>query len=36
MVLVKVTTGGKSLRREVKVQMSRYIFKPEPAGEGGQ
>lgn len=36
MVLVKVTTGGKSLRKEVKVQMSRYILGPATVVEGGQ
>jgi hypothetical protein len=33
MLLVKVTTGGKSLRKEVKVQMSRYILEPAPTEE---
>jgi hypothetical protein len=33
MKLVKVTTSGKSLRKEVKVQMSRYILEPATAEE---
>jgi type II secretory pathway pseudopilin PulG len=36
MTLVKVTTSGKSYRKDVEIQLSRYIQRDEPLAKGKQ